>query len=260
MIKNINDKVLDIIYETAEKIILPSFNKLKKDEIKTKSNEEDFVTKIDIASEEFLTKNLSKLLPKSLVVGEETAFYNKDFRKIFDTDSLVWVVDPLDGTINFINARDDFGIIVSLVSKKEAIGGWIFKPITKQLIQTEKSAGTFNEKNEKILINNDNYQLENLKGVVYAITDKMTAKVPNISWTGCSAGCYTNFLNQKLDFLISGPTNLNSWDHLTGVLAIKEAGAFAKLHDETEYNLTKDMGHLICAKSQKMWYDLKKLV
>ncbi len=118
--------VEDIQRACWAQVIQQYFNKLSHGQIKTKAHQEDFQTIADVESEKFLTQQLTQLLPGSLVLGEEAEAAGSVSLDIFTQakkDSLIWVIDPIDGTYNFVKGKDDFAIIIALVQNNETIGG-----------------------------------------------------------------------------------------------------------------------------------------
>ena len=142
MLKIDFDKVESIIQEVADTEILPRFCSLKKEEISYKAGD-DPVTIADRRAENALSKRLSDLLQGSKVVAEEA--YASDMR-IFDhfhDESPVWIIDPIDGTRNFIAGRDTFGIIVALSQQNQTLASWLYHPTSREFISAEKGGGAY---------------------------------------------------------------------------------------------------------------------
>ncbi|MGD9639180.1 MAG: inositol monophosphatase [Alphaproteobacteria bacterium] len=254
-----NDDIINILQEASQKIIMPLFGKLQNDDIKTKTNPNDFVTTADLLSEKFLSSELLKIIPNSLVFGEESAFQEQTSKEVFKSDNPIWIIDPVDGTRNFVNQNPNFGIILSLVIKQEAVLGYIFKPTTGEYIIAEKGSGCIDEKQEAISLPTPKGATPTLNGIVGTITEKIAATVPDVNWFGSAAGAYLDFLKQKTDFLIFKPQTLHSWDHIAGILACHTIGAEAKLANGNEYTVADSKGCLICATNKETWQDLQQL-
>ena len=101
-------KVVAVIQETAAEIILPRFKALTTEQIKEKSGPGDLVTIADIEAEEKLSKAFKQLLIGSKVVGEETTSKKPETINLLGSESLVWVIDPIDGTKNFTKGNHLF--------------------------------------------------------------------------------------------------------------------------------------------------------
>jgi len=102
-----------LLKEVAAQAILPRYRALHSNQIQEKEPG-DYVTAADLASEAMLKKGLSALLPGSQVVGEEEISANPGLLDDLDDESPIWVIDPLDGTINFVNGVRGFAIQLAL--------------------------------------------------------------------------------------------------------------------------------------------------
>ena len=107
-------QVSALLKEVAEQAILPQYRALHSDQIQEKEPG-DYVTSADLASEAMLKKGLTSLLPGSQVVGEEEISANPGLLDDLDDESPIWVIDPLDGTINFVNGVRGFAVQLALV-------------------------------------------------------------------------------------------------------------------------------------------------
>lgn len=104
--------------------------------IEQKEGHANFVTDVDEAVQRFLITELLKLLPGSLVIGEEQE--NEAL-----TDAPTWVIDPLDGTTNFIHNYRFSAISVALLQNREPVIGVVYQPYANELFFAEKGKGTF---------------------------------------------------------------------------------------------------------------------
>lgn len=90
----------------------------------------EFVSEVDINSEQMLIKGLKKLIPEAGFYGEETGQTgNQD---------LVWIIDPLDGTTNYLSGVDQFSISVALVENSQPILGVVYKPWSQDMFSAIK--------------------------------------------------------------------------------------------------------------------------
>jgi len=135
-------KVKAVIREVSQKAILPRFRRLERHDISEK-NPGDLVTTADREAERLLSAALSKLLPGSKVVGEEAAAANARVLKAFGGEPPVWVVDPVDGTQNFVDGIPCFAVIVALVQANETMAGWIYDPINDAMISARRGEGAW---------------------------------------------------------------------------------------------------------------------
>ncbi|XP_050346547.1 inositol monophosphatase 1 [Nymphalis io] len=109
-------------------------------DFKIKSSDIDLVTEIDKKVEETLISGLSQKFPGHKFIGEESAF---EGGKCVLTDEPTWIIDPVDGTLNFIHGYPSSCISLGLVINKEAVAGIIYNPIVNQLFTAKKGQGAY---------------------------------------------------------------------------------------------------------------------
>ena len=129
--KLLMDKV-EVIIKEAGTMLVSYFHKTVDRTVKPDGS---FVTEADIASEQFLIKNLAPLVPEAGFIAEESGKKN-----ISDYN---WVIDPLDGTTNFAQGIPFFCISVALTYKDEPLFGAIYNPLLKEYFYASKGGGSF---------------------------------------------------------------------------------------------------------------------
>lgn len=110
------------------------------DDFELKSCDIDIVTKIDKKVEETLIGGISAKFPTHKFIGEESTASGE---KCVLTDQPTWVIDPVDGTMNFVHGFPHSSISVGLLINKEAVGGIIYNPILEQFFTATKGQGAF---------------------------------------------------------------------------------------------------------------------
>ncbi|MBB6443693.1 inositol monophosphatase family protein [Bacillus benzoevorans] len=120
----------------AGEIIKSSLSRTLK--IKTKSNPNDLVTEMDQAIEQFFIKNIKETYPGHRIIGEE-GFGDK----VTQLDGIVWLIDPIDGTVNFVHMQRNFAISIGIY--EDGIGriGLIYDVIRDELYHTIRGNGVF---------------------------------------------------------------------------------------------------------------------
>jgi myo-inositol-1(or 4)-monophosphatase len=134
-IKRIGQFAKELVKEAGELLI-----KLRKEPMvfEEKQNHSDLVTFADKEIEKFLVKNILNTFPTHGIVGEEGIFDNDD--AYYQTQ---WIIDPIDGTTNFIHNFPFYGISVGVVHKGVGMIGVVYNPSTDELFYAEKDNGAY---------------------------------------------------------------------------------------------------------------------
>jgi len=203
------------------KLLLDNFDKEKRIESK---GDRDLVTEIDKKAEEIIVDKIKTKFPSHGILGEEGV------RKDLGNDYL-WIIDPLDGTHNYIRNINIFGISIGVVYKGDFILGVIYIPGENELYVGEKDNGAY-KNGERVYVS----QKEELKecsisfdsSIRYSprpmlgLLDKLAQKVFNIRMLGSSARVLSYIAEGKLDLTVE--FNDKPWDFAAGVCLVKEAG------------------------------------
>ena len=122
--------------EKASKVLIRDFGEVEKLQVSIKGPS-DFVSSADKKSEKIIIEELSKSRKKYSILSEEVGKINNS-----DTDNM-WIIDPIDGTTNFLHGIPHFAISIALKSKNEIISGLIFDPIKNEMFYAEKNNGAY---------------------------------------------------------------------------------------------------------------------
>ena len=136
------DQVARLMRSACDQFIMPYHENLSQDEVATKSSDTDFVTIADRHAEFWLIPELSKLLDDVLVVGEESISDVPSLAKKIGKN-LSFVIDPIDGTRNFVQGSPHFCSMVSLIDKGEPLIAWILRPLEQDIIVSVADEGNF---------------------------------------------------------------------------------------------------------------------
>lgn len=248
-------KVGNYIRDVAADVIVPRFQQLENHEISTKTGPTDLVTIADIEAEDALTKICRDILPGSYVVGEEAVSKGAiDISLLGREEGYVWVIDPVDGTLNFANGNEKFGSILALVYKGAVIQGWILDIPGQCMAIAEQSSGVEIE-GRSVKYPEMVAPLKQTRGFISRkfLPQKMQddlcgvleQEFGDIETYICCAHEYMDIL--KGDAYFSMFSRIRPWDHLAGVLMLGEAGGYVRKWDRSPYQPQDQFGGLLSA-------------
>lgn len=256
----LSSAVLSAMQEATERAILPRYQALGAQDISQKAAD-DVVTVADHKSEAILTERLATLLPEAAIVGEEAAHDDPSLTDRI-SDSLCWIVDPLDGTNNFASGKPPFGVLVALADKGEILAGWIYDCLTGRFCHAEKGGGAWIG-GERIRARSsaENPPIAAISTIFMdrAERDAIKAHIaPHyrlVDIPRCAAEQYPRLALGQNDVSIFQRTL--AWDHAAGVLWLNEAGGMAARPDGSAYRVDEhDRTGLIGAASPALWHEL----
>ena len=209
--------------EKASKTIIRDFGELENLQV-SKKGPKDFVTKTDKRVETILVDELNKAKKNYSFITEETGKITNKYKDIF------WIIDPIDGTTNFLHGIPHFAISIALQRNNEIITGLIFDPIKNEIFYAEKNNGSY--------INNNRIRVSkktNLEECLFASNnDGVKSLHPklNLRNTGCAALDLAYVGCGRFDGYFHN--NINIWDIAAGKIIIEEAGG--KVNNINHYN------------------------
>ena len=121
--------------EKASRVLIRDFGELEKLQV-SKKGPSDFVTNADLKTEKIIIEELKKAKPNYSILSEEKGIEN-------NKDKKTWIVDPIDGTVNFLHGIPHFAISIALKDENEIVAGLIFDPIKNEMFYAEKNNGAF---------------------------------------------------------------------------------------------------------------------
>ncbi len=133
--------VEEAVRKAAAIEIMPRFQQLAAHEIVEKSGPHDLVTTADRLAEEHLTASLTALLPGSVVVGEEAVHADPAVYEALRGDVPVWIVDPVDGTRQFVHGEPEFCMLVALAHHGEVLASWTYAPALEEMAIAVRGGG-----------------------------------------------------------------------------------------------------------------------
>jgi len=228
----LNSANINVMVKTcmkASKSLIRDFGEIEKLQVSLKGPG-DFVTAADKKAEKIIIEELLKARPEYNILAEEAGEINNS------ESEFKWIIDPIDGTINFLHGIPHFCISVALEKNKEIICGIIFDPIKNELFIAEKDNGSYlnNQrirvssrsrlKDSIIFTGGPKFSAKNKEKIFeeYKIMSKnVDAPIRKLGSAALdmayvAAGRCEGFVQR----------NLNYWDIAAGIIIIKEAGGF----------------------------------
>ena len=230
----------------AGDMIVENFNQISRKDVQ-KKGKNDFVTWVDEKSESIIARILKKNFPSYLIMAEEGGSEGDD-------SDYLWVVDPLDGTTNFIQGIPHFAISIALLKDKKPIFGLIYQPIIKEIFYGCRGEGSFLN-GQPIKVSSTEFAGEAFGATgfpfrthsqlgTYMDTFKDLFKLTKgMRRIGAAALDLAYVACGRFDFFWEA--YLQPWDFLAGLTIIEEAGGMVT--DFTEKPLTITSSHVIAA-------------
>ncbi len=259
------DDISSLLRECAAEYILPRYKLLKKEHIETKSGPNDLVTIADRETEEALDRALTKMFPESVVIGEEGVSAGKKSVSVLqDRSKVVWVVDPVDGTSNFVHGQPIFAVMLACVIDGRTQWGWIYDLPGNRMMVAERGGGAFID-GSRLKIKAGDKPLSEVTGhagsryfpaAMRPILKSYKEKLGKVHTLSCAGHEYLRLVEGKADFAIY--SRIRPWDHLAGALAVTEAGGAVAKWDGHPYTPQDDFGGLIVASNVKLQETLRQ--
>ncbi|MFF0199743.1 inositol monophosphatase family protein [Streptomyces sp. NPDC005017] len=222
--------VEEAVRKAAAAEIMPRFRQLGAHEIDQKSGPHDLVTDADREAERYLTEALTRLLPGSVVVGEEAVHADPATYEAIRGDAPVWIVDPVDGTRQFVHGDDGFCTLVALARHGVLLASWTYAPARDQLATAVRGRGAYLDGERllagppaarsplRIATSHPDYTTDEQKRALLGVWAASTAPRP----CGSAGLEYLALARGELDAIAFSWEA--AWDHAAGLLLVEEAG------------------------------------
>ena len=193
--------------EKASKILIRDFGEIEKLQV-SKKGPLDFVTNSDLKTEKIIIEELKKAKPNYSIISEENGIEdNKDKNN-------TWIIDPIDGTVNFLHGIPHFAISLALKSNDEIVSGLIFDPIKNEMFYAEKDSGAFFN-NHRVRVSKKNQ----INDCLFVTGGKMKNELDlPYRKSGCAALDMAYVAAGRYDGYFQH--NLNIWDIAAGIVLI----------------------------------------
>ncbi|MFF9089134.1 inositol monophosphatase family protein [Streptomyces sp. NPDC014991] len=222
--------VEEAVRKAAAAEIMPRFRRLAEHEVDRKSGPHDLVTDADRLAELRLTDDLGALLPGSVVVGEEAVHADPAVYEALRGDAPVWIVDPVDGTRQFVHGDDGFCTLVALAHRGTVIASWTYAAARDQLATAVRGRGAFLDgerlfagpsapgRDLAVAVSHPDFTTEEQKRALKALWTDGLAPRP----CGSAGLEYLAVARGELDAVVFDWEA--AWDHAAGLLLVEEAG------------------------------------
>ena len=259
---SLNARVTELLQRVAAEVIVPRQRALLAADVSEKTPGE-VVTVVDIEAERHLSQGLLALLPGSQVIGEEGVAARPELLHQLD-DEAAWLIDPIDGTRNFISGNGPFAVMVVLLRHGVAVAAWIHHPLTGSTCSAELGAGAFVDGKRLLTqaaakisrgIVRTKFLPEELKASVTQHAQALAEVQPG---SGCAGADYPAVIAGASDFALYWRTL--PWDHAPGVLLLGEAGGHAARLDASAYRASDARLGLLAAGSRELWEQARDML
>ena len=228
--------------EKASKILIRDFGEVEKLQVSVKGPN-NFVTNADRKAEDIIINELEKSKKNFSILTEESGFIENKDKENF------WIVDPIDGTTNFLNGIPHFCISIALLVDNEIIAGVIYDPIKDEIFYSEKNGGSYLN-NKSIRVSKKSKISDCLYGVNFRENIPENFSIRN---TGSAALDLAYVSSGRFDGCLQ--KNVNLWDIAAGTILIKEAGGIVD-----NFDLKKFTKISIKASNERINSDLNKKI
>lgn len=223
--------------------IMPRWRRLAENEVETKTGSHDLVTVADQRAERQLGEALAALLPGSAVVGEEAVHANPATYTALAEDAPVWIIDPIDGTRQFVAGEEGFCTMVALAHHGETLGGWIHAPALGLTAIARRRGGALLNGEAlqagspeqgatlQVAVSHPDYTDEAQENALRALRTEGVA--PRA--TGSAGLEYLAIADGRLDAVAY--TWEAAWDHAAGLLMVAEAGGASGTVENAPFRL-----------------------
>lgn len=245
MISNVDLEKLIEIAANAGREILDEYN--NQDPGIQYKKDESPLTKADLRSNDVIMKGLKELSVDFPIVSEETIDYSSEERMSFDT---FWLVDPLDGTKEFINKNGEFAVCIALVHKNKAVVGVVFAPALDTFWYAIEGQGAYERKDgkdTKLQAGSIKWEQEGLRLAVSRshkneAVDTFVSKFKNpVLVSKGSVLKLIEIAKDNVDIYPRLDSYTSEWDIAAGQIILEEAGGVVlKVEDKMPVSYNKE--------------------
>ena len=256
-------RVGDVLAQAARAHIMPRFRTLLDENVREKSSSFDIVTNADEAAEQAIVAMLKAAFPAAIIVGEESAAKNPAILQKIATADLAFIIDPIDGTKNFVAGLPLFGVMAAATIRGEVVLSAIHDPVCSDTAFALRGEGAWLQGDGrahtdlKVASAVPVSKMETIAGTNFlpeplrATVNGNLSRLGMSSWLRCAAHEYRMAASGHCHLLFYN--KLMPWDHAAGWLLHREAGGYSAHFDGSAYKPSHFTGGLICAPDEASW-------
>ena len=255
--------VADILAEAARREIMPRFRNLSADDVRCKSSPLDLVTEADVAAERMIAAALRGTFPGAAIVGEEGCEAEPILADAVATAELAFIVDPIDGTRNFVAGLPLFGVMAAVTARGEVVGGVIHDPVVGDWAMALRGGGAWLRREDgahRPLRVADPVPPARMEGMIATtfLPEPLKTRV-NTNLSHLAAAASYRSAAHEYRLAASGQCHvllynrLMPWDHAAGWLLHREAGGHSAHFDGSPYRPAHRTGGLLYAPDEASW-------
>lgn len=259
------DRVGQAMKDASATAIEPRWNQLRDGDVRSKSAGE-LVTVADEEAERFLAARLREIAPGIPVVGEEACSVDPGLLRSLEGES-AWLVDPVDGTSNFIDGGTDWSVMVALIVRGEVRFSWIWRAPADRMYVAELGSGA--ECNGRVLRRAPAGATDDsdLRGAVFTrffdeersrTIAANSVRFGSVVEGSCAGFDYPALVEGGRDFLLFWRSL--PWDHAPGTLLVQESGGYARKLDGSAYRPAVESFGLLSAADEDAWHRARGLL
>ncbi|WP_438859188.1 inositol monophosphatase family protein [Achromobacter spanius] len=261
-------KLAAVLAETALAEVMPRFRNLPDGSVRGKSSPRDLVTDADEAAERMIGARLGKLHPGAVLIGEEASARNPALLNMLVDADLAFLIDPIDGTRNYVAGLPLFGMMIAACHRGDVIAGVIYDPVNRDSALAVRGEGAWMEydNGRRVpLTVAAPAPLEDMDGLIStgALPEPLRTTV-NSHLSRLASTASLRCAAHEYRMLAAGHCHialynqLTPWDHAAGWLLHREAGGYAARFDGSPYKPTHRTGGLLYAPDAGSWHAARK--
>lgn len=257
-------RIAALLAEAARSEVLPRFRHLTEDAVRGKSSPRDLVTIADEEAERHIAARLGKLYPGAVLIGEEASARNPALLNMLVDADLAFLIDPIDGTRNYVAGLPLFGMMVAVCHRGDVLAGVIYDPIGHDAALAVRGEGAwidYEDGTQRALHVAGAAPADEMDGMISTsnlpdgLREQVTANQARLGSTAslrCAAHEYRLAASGHCHVLLYN--KLTPWDHAAGWLLHREAGGYSAHFDGSPYKPTHRSGGLLYAPDGGTWH------